>query len=384
MGYLEQKKEELGKRNDSITPPYPAFDAFIRDLIENGVRSRDIAKMIINPRTDKPIEEEIITGWSTGGQVGTNIKPFVTATLGYDFTEYGFGKVANLLGFPSENAPNEIKAIRTNSALKIYLLDVGKKISFELLTVFFGFTHSSIFTNFFDDGKGFSEESLQKILQTIEGLPSQVSGEILSEYTPQKVVSKFLMEYRLASGDSREEMARKIGETVDYLRYMESVHKRTTDGDKRLIPTRDKTRYLKICRFLAKERNRLKLVKFASADESAVLDAGAPLRAENGEVRQSAEETAEYTSPFSHARWRFHETLVDKSRIKLVRLLIMTLIEELGFLASVNNPERRAEIRLILNEPLKIELLAALEAFCQKNPGETLELIESWRRSLKF
>lgn len=395
--------EELRNRTDSLAPPYPSFGAFIRSLLESGQRARQIADKI-------GVREKAVHAWAADNQPGTQHHRPISERLSFDFGELAFREAAEETGFPPRNAPKEIRDIRTNRALRDYISQFGKRTNLEALIRLCGFTTRSMFTGF-SHGHNLSRESIVKILRKLPEVPHHLSGEVLSPLTPTIKIATTARDLRLQSGLERKAFAAKLGVSFDYLRYLEDLLGRTPEEQRRISnATQNVERLERLCKALMEERKRLNGGEPPSADEAPehrtgraaleeldqpddLAEAWRAIRALQAEVqalramragrppKALRAEDEPYVSPLSEARWQEHGVTVDATRVRLVRLAILMLTEELGFLAGIQDETLRATVREELAAPLS-ELFMAIEAFGKKHPfSATMQkLIASWRQ----
>lgn len=427
--------EDLRKRSDSLTPPYPTFGEFIRGLMGLGKKARDIAAMF--PVRGHDLHEATVNGWSAGNPPNKIFYGDIRKKFGYDFAERAFFEAAGQISFPFVDGPEALRGIRSNTALKIFLLDLVKQTRPEALCRVFGLAHVSSLFTFMHSDQGMTVESLVKILKGLPTVLAQLAGDPLGELTPVSRLAQVIYDCRLKSGMSRQEYAKHLGLDIIYLRYLEEFVTTKKGADRARAQksgmTRDLERLRKLCQTLNRERVRLGMATASvtppptppSPQPSPIQGEGDPsevrppalrpevrplpgsdlaqlvveLRREMHELRAEVailksggvspsplllplierEVEEPYRSPFATERWREHDLVVDAAFVKLVGLQIRTLCEHLGLLAGVRDESARARIRAELSEPLMIELLGSIRAFAEVHPGATLKLFESWR-----
>lgn len=402
--YLREQKDGLEKCENSLNPPYPAFDAFIRDLLENGVTAKEIAGHIMNNRTGSTVQEEIISSWAAGSLPGANLRAVITKALGYDFQEYRFAQVAITMEFPLDTFPSEIRAIRNVDSLRMYLLEAIEKIGVNALTNFFEFPSINTISAF-ANGEGVAEETYKKILKKIAELPEHLLGTILSLFTPKLIVSHAARICRQARGMTRKTYAAHLGVDYGYYSYVEELAGQIEQGKNVGKHSQHPERLIQLCEALMKERG-ARIPAIAREEKGDEMPAPS-VREDDGEIISQMADLARsldairpkldqmlqraghprvaderYVSPFSSERWQPHDAAVDETRVATVHALIKVLCEELGHLASVRNEARRAQIREQLTDPLLIELVGAIDLFGRAFPGAAIQLMDSWRRDI--
>lgn len=412
--------EDLRKRTDSLTPPYPSFGEFVRELLNKGMKAKDIAAKISH-HDGRPLKEKAINDWASDAKPGTNLQGQITESLGYDFAERAFVEAAQKVGFPPADAPPEIQTIRTSRALKEFLQRLFEQTRKEAFSQFCGFKSASSIGNYVSGSQGLSLESYEKTLRALPQIPSQLSGEVLGVFTPTIRVAEILRECRLKSGQERKTYAKRLGLSYDYFRYLEDLPGRVADGKaKPTGATANRERFEQLCTKLTKERQRLGLVGTAEetedseeADElgmpheeptparpgtaypgDAIQDLQEEVRRLTAGLQQAQGELAElrtavlgkapqpepYESPFFGERAQTHSFQADAQRVRVVRNAVELLCEELGLLAGMTDESIRQYAREQLRQPL-FELFTSIHAFDNKNPfSETLRRLgKSWR-----
>lgn len=390
--------EDLRARVDSITPPYPTFGEFMRTVLAEGQRPSDIASRILY--RNLPIHEETVTGWASDHSPGNNLEPLIRQEFGYDFAEYRFSQIAQEIGFPPPDAPPQIRAIRTIRALRAYIHElVPAQITVTILTAFVGFKHASLLQNFMNKSDmAPAPESFRQLLRKLPELPRHLRGEVLSPFTSMAVLAELVSECQLKSGLPVIKFAERGGLKYTYVRYLIEAHRNGSfkECGKKSGYTKDPSQRDDLLRVLKEECRRYQIGPYARHDDGEVETPSAETETSTPSLVVAADEVVapvcpvvtppttipsppSYLSPFSPRRWHEHQFPVDDARVKTVRALVTALCEELGLLASIEDEEVRARIRAQLNDALMIELMGAIEGFCQKYPGAALRIIEGWR-----
>lgn len=372
--------------NDSISPMYPTFSAFIASLFETGASPEQIADKV-RRKDGKAIEVPTVRRWAVGTAPGTQLHRVIGDSLGYRFAERQFAEIAVRIGFPPADALPAIQAIRTDHALRAYLKAVSQSVTVANLASFFGLSSRSIIRPYLSDEYGLSPEIMRRVLERLPELALHLAGAKLSAITPVGIFARALLDCRLASGLGQEKFAERHGFPATYIRYLES-----RAGDtRRAEAIRDIERLTRLGSLLMAERERLKLAVTTPEDGDSAPEspATAPgdlvrrieaLEAQVAALTRGASAGTAYVSPFTPERFRSHRNVPADAHLGATETLIRGVIESLGVYASLEQADERVRI-LRRFDPLLVELIGAIEAISQRHPGASavFEILKSWR-----